>query len=411
MKHFLLFPLLVVLLGGVSAVSAEDWPQWHGPRRDAKSSETGLLKVWPEEGPKLLLTINGLGRGFSSPAIVGDRIYATGLIDEEQHIFCFDMEGNKKWEATNGPGWVKNFSGTRSTPTVDGDTLYTFSGFGRVAAFDIRSGEELWHVDSVEQFGGVVPEHHGYTESVVVDGNHVIYMPGGPDACFAALDKKTGETVWTSRGVSDRASHASAAVFTHDGIRQVASMTAKSLVAVSVEDGRFLWKYDRPAMQSDPPQNMMIPIYLDGVVFAASGNQWGGGAARLKREGATMTATQIWETLDMSNFHGGCLLADGYIYGNHEYSWNCLDFETGKLMYSEKGIGNGSIMYADGMLYCLGEKGEMALVETNPKEHRVVSSFLIPDAGPETWAHPAISSGKLFIRRHDNLHIYDVRQN
>ncbi len=414
MKHPCL-ALLVYIFAFCFAANAmaEDWPQWHGPRRDACSREKGLLKEWPEGGPRRLLTINEVGVGFSTPVIVKNRIYIAGRINKDLHIFCFDMKGNKIWDVTNGEEYFKAYPASRGTPTIDDGVLYSLSGLGRLAAFDTRNGKELWNHNVLEEFKGK-NVYHGLAESVLVDGDKVICTPGGSDACLAAFNKKTGKLIWTSKGFSDNASYASALAFTHEGLRQIANMTMLSMVGVAAQDGRPLWRYDRPAMHNKDAQNTLIPIYKDGVIFGASGWGHGGGAARLHNvkttTGTVIRVEPIWETKDMDCDTGGYVLVDGYIYGNNKNGWACIDFKTGKTMYNVKGIGKGSVTYADGMLYCLAEAdGTAALVKADPREYKIVSSFKIPKASAQTWTHPVICNGRLYLRGVDQVLVYDIK--
>jgi outer membrane protein assembly factor BamB len=401
---------------GLPAVvaGAEDWPQWRGMNRDGKSPETGLLKPWPPEGPKLLLTIGGIGQGWSSPAVVGGRIYITGLFREKArrdlHAFCFEKDGTKVWEVSVGPEWEKSNPGSKSMPAVDGDLLYVITGRGRVAALEKDTGRELWAVELTERFKAPVPQH-GFTGAVLVDGDKVVCVAGASDACIVALNKKTGETVWTSKGLSDPAHYSSPIVFDFEGVRQYAVLTSKGVVSVKAEDGTLLWRYDRPACKTNA--NVPTPVYADGYVFCASGYGNGGGAAKLEMKDGKLTATQAWETKNMDCHHGGYVVVDGCIYGNHARGWACLDLKTGQKKFIVQpakgtGVGKGSVTYADGMLYTLGEDGTMGLVEAKPDEYRLVSTFRIPNAGADTWAHPVISSGRLFLRRADKLFVYSI---
>ena len=391
---------------------ADDWPQFHGIKRDAKSAETGLLKSWPEGGPKLLVTISDLGLGYSAPSVVGGKIYVTAEIGSDLILFCFDMNGTKLWEIKHGPAFTGQHPGARSAPTIEGNRLYLFSGVGLLAAYDLDTRQKIWEVDTVKEFGGRVPTW-AYAESVLIDGNNVICTPGGPEAFMVALNKNTHETVWKAKtdNPEESASYSSPCLFEWGGVRQISVLTNYSMVGVAADDGRFLWRYDRPSNTAYGGINPSTPLFVDGVIFAASGYGRGGGAAKLIAKDGRFEVQQVWETTEMKAQHGGYVYVDGYIYGNNDAAgWTCIKLDTGDIAYQAKGVGKGSITYADGMLYTLSENGKMGLVPATPKEHKVVSEFMIPNAGPESWPHPVISDGKLFLRHHDKLFIYDIKE-
>ena len=410
------FTLLACLCLVVEA-HAGDWPQWHGPRRDSICTETGLLRQWPAGGPPLLRTIDGMGMGWSSPVVVEQRIYITGAVDGRLKVRCFGATGERIWEADNGLEFTGRFPGARATPTVDGAMLYVVSGVGRLAALRIEDGSEQWSVEITRRFRTSVPKY-GFAECLLVDDGKVYCTPGGPDAAVAALDKHTGETVWASRGLSHGAAYSHPIAFDCGGIRQIATLTAKSMVGLSADTGRLLWQYDRPC--NERGNVIATPVYRDGRVFGASGYDCGGGAARLVEAEGQWRAEQIWDTTAMRAQHGGYVLVEGYLYGNDDAKgWCCLDFNTGVHQWTERGVGKGSILYADGMLYCFSERGTMGLAAATPREHTLVGRFDLPDVAERSewgqtdrfsWAHPVISDGLLYLRSMNRLYVYNVRK-
>jgi len=379
------------------------WPQWRGPNRDGVSTETGLLKQWPDGGPKLLWTARGCGRGFSTVSIANGLIYTTGDTGAECLVIALDLGGKLKWKTPIGKAWTKEYPGARTIPTVNGGRAYALSGHGELICLDARTGERIWWRNVVKDFGGEVIRW-GLAESVLVNANRLICTPGGKDACMAALDKKTGNTLWTSKGASEPAAHASPIVFEFGGIRQVVNLTSNGLIAVKAETGEVLWRY----RQRSANWNVPTPIYSKGGVFTTSAC-FHGGKVNVAVEGNAITATEAWKTSQMHSEHGGVVLVDGCLYGNHKKGWSCIDFDTGKLMYHARGIGKGSLTYADGMLYCLNERGTMALVDAIPKAYSLVSQFKIPRGGRgPTWAHPVVCGGRLYIRHGDYLHAFDI---
>jgi outer membrane protein assembly factor BamB len=398
---------------------AADWPQFRGPNRDGKSPETGLLKRWPEAGPSLVRTISGVGGGFSSPVIAGERIYITGKVGDDLKIFCFDGSGNKIWERTYAPAFSERnaphspYPGARATPTIDGDMIYLLGGLGRLTAYHTSNGEPVWTVDVVGELGGRVPPW-GYAESALIDGDKLICTPGGEKtATFAALDKKTGRVLWRSTDVTERAEYASPILVEYNNVRQIVTMSRGGLLAVSPENGGLIWRYNRIANMTTPEgttAHCNSPAYGDGYVFEATSYHTRGGCAVALQPTATgLKATLAWESSKLNCEHGGYVIIDGYLFMNQGVGWSCVELKTGEERWSGRGPGKGSIIYADGMLYCLGENGKMALVEASPEEFKLVSTFDLPMREGPCWTHPVIAGGKLYLRWNDNLYVYDIR--
>jgi outer membrane protein assembly factor BamB len=410
-----------VLAAFASAAEPEsDWPQFRGPKRDGKSLETGLLKKWPEAGPKLLRTIGGIGAGFSSPVISGERLYVTGKFGDDLKILSFDLSGAKLWEKTHGPAFLERhaphtpYPGARAAPTVNEGMIYLLGCLGRLTAYRTSDGEPVWSVDVVKELGGRVPPW-GYTESVLIDGDKLICTPGGEKTgTFAALDKKTGQVLWQSKGVTARAEYGSPILVEYSNVRQIVTMSRSGLVAVSPENGRFLWQYNRVAKLGTPETTTAhgnSPVYADGYVFeATSYHTRGGCAVRLEPATTGLKAGPAWESSKLNCEHGGYVVVDGHIYMNQSNGWSCLELKSGKEKWSGRGPGKGSIIYADGMLYCLGENGTMGLIEASLAALTMVSSFNLPKGEGPSWTHPVISNGKLYLRWNDRLYVYDIKE-
>jgi len=398
---------------------AAGWPQFRGPNRDGKSPETGLLKQWPAAGPRLIGTISGVGGGFSSPVIAGERIYITGKVGDDLKIFCFDGSGRKIWERPHARAFSEANAphsphpGARATPTIDGDMIYLLGGLGRLRAYRTSNGEPIWSVDVVGELGGRVPPW-GYAESVLIDGHKLICTPGGEQTgTFAALNKRTGRVLWRSTDVTERAEYASPILVEYNNVRQVVTMTRGGLVAVSPENGKLIWRYDRVASMGTPETTTAhcnSPAYADGYVFeATSYHTRGGCAVALKPTATGLEAELAWESSKLNCEHGGYVIIDGYLYPNQGVGWSCVELKTGEERWPGRGPGKGSVVYADGMLYCLGEKGKMGLIEASPEEFKLVSMFELPTGEGPSWTHPVISDGKLYLRWEDNLYVYDIK--
>lgn len=403
------FSAALLLLLAASRAAAADWPQFHGPRRDNISTETGLLQSWPEGGPRLLWTASGLGRGFSTVAIANGLIYTTGNVGDKTLITALGLDGKVRWRGPNGPAYKRSHPGTRSTPTIDGDRLYHENADGDLVCMDAGTGEVIWHVNILVKFKGR-NSTWALAESLLIDGKKVICTPGGAEIGLVALDKMTGETIWTCRGTGDKPGYCSPILAEYKGARVIVTLMAKSVVAVDADTGKLLWKLPQ---KTPYDENIMSPIYHDGCVFVST-RTTGSKLLRLVVEQGRVGVEQVWQTRKMDIQHEHAALLDGHIYGAcHSAAgvpWAVLDWKTGKRTYGGKGIGRASLTYADGHLYLLNHGGQVALVRPVPDRFDLVSTFRIPRKGRgPAWAHPVVCGGRLYIRHGDFLYCYDVK--
>jgi len=396
-------------------VQDANWPQWRGPARDGVSRETGLLKQWPEGGPTLLWTASGCGQGFSSVAIADGLIYTAGNFDNDTFVLALDLNGKLKWKSLNGQKWsvppsrtwAAGYGGTRSTPTVNDGLVYHLSELGRLVAFDAKTGKEAWAIDITQEFGAKVP-NWGYCESALIDGDNLICYPGGPKGYMVALDKKTGKTVWANTTIGVTAAYSSTILAEDRGVRQIITLTSVAVLSVDAGTGKLLWRSEHITTHNN---NVNTPIYHNGFVFVSSGYKHGTDALKLTFAGKDVSVEKAWASKDFDNLHEGVILLDGYLYGDgdRKNQWFCVDVKTGEQMYSEKGVGDGSLTAADGMLYCLNDKGTMALVTASPEGFEIVSQFQVPKAARgKYWTHPVVCGKRLYIRHGENLYVYDV---
>ena len=397
---FLVLPALALPAAGA------DWPQFRGPNRDGTSPETGLLPSWPDGGPPRVAALEGVGEGFSSPAVADGRVFVTGRVKDSTHVFCFDTSGERLWQTACGPEFTSMWPGSRSTPTCDDGRLYVLTGKGRLAALAAADGRQLWTIDLLKWFRAKLPMY-GVAESVLVVGDLLVCLPGAPEAFAVALDKRTGRAVWAAKGVEGPIGYASAIVADHGGVRQIIALTNRGLVGLRAADGALLWQHAE-GFGGLLAENVLTPIFAGGIVFGDGGHYGGGAAVRLQVQGAEVVPTLLWKKSAGSTHLGGYVERGGHLYGETGRGWSCVELATGTVRYKTREIRRAATLWADGRFYCLGEKGTMHLVEADPAAHRVVGEFEIPDAGSQTWAYPAISGGRLFIRRRDTVHVYDI---
>jgi len=390
-----------------------EWPRFHGPNRDNKSAETGLLTAWPPGGPKLLWTASRVGKGYSSVTLAGGRIYTAGIVRKRTYVVALDLDGKPAWQKLNGRSWqstmrhAMSYDGARSTPTCDDGRVYHLGESGRLAAFDARTGREIWAADLFRQFDAKVAKY-GLAESVLIDGDRVIASPGGARGYMVCLEKATGKLVWANTRIKGSVGYCSPLLARFGGFRQILSMSSTELFGLDADTGKLLWSVAHGNRRENSATD---PIFHNGHVFASTGYGKGSLVVRLRRVADGIEAETVWSSRLMDNHHGGVVRVDGHLYGaGHQAAgWFCLDFMTGKPAWNAGG--KGSLTWADGMLYCLDEKGTMSLVKATPDRFQVVSSFRLPSGGGGLyWAHPVVCGGRLYVRHAEKLFAYDIRK-
>ncbi len=398
----------MILFLGVAALAQTggEWPQWRGANRDGISKETGLLKQWPAEGPPLVWKATGAGRGYSSFAITNGRLYTMGLRNEREHIIAFDTTtGKEVWGSAHGGAFRNDRGdGPRGTPTVEGDRLYALGGNGDLSCLDARTGRILWTLNVLKKFGASNITW-GISESPLVIGDKVLVNAGGPNASIVALNKKDGSLIWKSQ--SDQAGYSSAITLEAGGTTQVVFFTSSRAVGLDLRDGRLLWEYARPA---NNVANAATPIARANRIFFSSDYGTGGGLVEIKAGDKGLTAQEIYFTKDMRNHHSSSVLVGDYLYGFSSSILTAMRFDTGEIAWRDRSVGKGSLVYADGHLYCLSENGVVGLVEATPAGYREKGRFRITQDSLPTWTHPVVAGGRLYLRDQDTIYAYDVRQ-
>lgn len=450
-----------VLLAGASPAAEPDWKQWRGPNRDGKSTDTGLLKSWPRNGPPKLWEVKGLGNGYSSVTLDGGLVYITGRkphadekIEYERptaHIWQLKGQGfyvsaidaatgevkqskdvaNAYYEKIHTDGSVENLSykGTRASITIDKDRLYVATGMGEIMCLKKDTFERIWtrKVQEEEFDSGIVGHGWGYCESVLVHEDKVIYCTGGEKTFMIALDKMTGKTLWKSPP-NGQSQYGSTIFGDVGGVPMLVNGSRVGLMGVHAKTGSELWRYE---FAKGNTANCNTPIYSDGFVFWPCGYGKGGICLKMTSNGQQVAAGKAWETEDADCHHGGMILHEGYLYGNNRNGFVCIDFKTGKTMWDTNALAEdaekipkGSVCWADGMFYVFAEKaGEMFLCECTPKGFAIKGRFFAEgfedksgwtkeyerSMGP-SWAHPVVAGGRLYLRHFDKVYCFDVRK-
>ncbi len=438
MKTRYLLVTALLLAASIPAL-ALDWPQWRGPDRTGVSKETGLLKDWPKEGPKLEWKYAGLGLGFSTMAVVGDRLYALGALDEVEYVIALDVKNGKPaeaWKAKLGP--IFTFKGNiwgdgpRGTPTVDGKHVYALGGQGELVCVETDKGQEVWRKNLIEDLGGEMMSWWGYSESPLIDGDLLICTPGGDKGTLAALDKKTGKVIWRSTEMKNKAPYSSVVVSEAGGVRQYVQTSFATdpeggmVFGARAKDGKLLWQANM--FSGESLAIAPTPVVRGDLVYVTAG--YGGGCHLFKLTPADgkftpeeqYTSKRIQKSV--KNTHGGVVLVGDHIYGHSEgLGWVCQDFKTGKVVWSDRNqleCKSGGVTAADGMLYLYSDEGGMALLTATSTGWDEHGTFEIPEKSkvPETrrtssaakiWTQPVIANGRLYLRDQELLFCYDIR--
>ena len=404
------------------SLQAEDWPGFRNAGRTGASSETGLQQTWEGQQPRLLWSTEGIGGGFASVSIVGNRIFTTGNFADGQGAVCVAADsGRELWKTTITDVVPKHsYEGSRSTPTVDGDRLYLVTSDGQLACLQTADGKIVWKREFKKEFGGQMMSGWGYSEPPLVDGDRLICTPGGKNAMLVALDKLTGEEIWRcavpefNRGRG--AGYASVVISNGGGVKQYIQVIGQGVIGVRADDGQFLWGYGRVA---NGTANIPTPLVDGDYVFASTG--YGTGAALLKLEATAegVEAEEIYfkEGKELQNHHGGMVLHNGYVYLGHQHNNGfpmCVEMKTGEVAWggNVRGPGSGSaaVIYADGNLIFRYQNGLLAMIEATPREYKLKGTWMPEYTKTPSWAHPAIADGKLYLREQDRLMCYDLRK-
>jgi outer membrane protein assembly factor BamB len=396
--------------------------QWRGPERNGIYPETGLLAIWPDNGPELLWSAEDIGKGYSSAVSDGKTVFVTGMKGKSDYLTALDLSGKVLWQTEFGVAWTGSFPESRCTPTVEGDNVYVLSGSGVIACINALDGKIKWTFDGVKKFDGEYGDW-GVCESLLILDEKLFYSPAGKKTTVVALNKNTGETIWMSESLNDKSAYVSPLLIHYGNKNIVVNVLNDHLIGVDAEFGKILWKFDYGNFSPEeglkiwpgaPHTNTITPLFSDEMLYITGGYNHVGIMFKLSEDASSIEKTWTDTTLDCH--HGGVVLVDGNIYGSNWFdnsrgNWCSVDWKTGKMNYEKNWFTKGSIIYADGMLYCYEEKnGNFGLVKPDPQQFQVISSFKVPMGKGPHWAHPTIKDGILYIRHGEALMAYDIRK-
>lgn len=406
--------IFLIFITTVNLTIAQKISEWREDNRTGVSSEKGLLKSWPENGPALLWSNEDLPSGFSSVTFGNNSVYITGISDNKDILVSMDTTGKIKWKAPYGRSWNGSYPETRCTPTVEGNKVYVSSGYGDLACIDAINGSIIWSLKASETNKGTYGPW-GIAESLIVDGNRLYFTPGGPETMMIALDKNTGKLLWKSASLNDNPAYVSPLLVNYSGRKFIVNVSASYVFAVDPTSGKIIWKVKHLDINPDKAEviKCVTPLYKDGMIYITGG--YDHGAFMLKLTDGGNNVTVAWKDNVLDVHHGGVVLLNGYIYGsnwlsNSDGNWCCIDWNTGAKKYEEHWKCKGSIIAADDMLYIYDERsGNVGLVKPDPSKFNLVSSFRITKGSGPYWAHPVIHNKKLYMRHGKVLRVYNIK--
>ncbi len=376
--------------------------QFRGEGRDGIYFETELLKEWPVEGPEEILLIENIGNGYGFPIVTDDKIYISGAVDSIALLFCFDLGGRVIWKTEFGEEWIVNFPGSRSAPTLFDGMIYIGSGMGNLYCFDANTGEIIWHKDLKEDFEGILPRF-GHAEAAQVDGDKIYWVPGGEKHNVVALNRFTGDLIWTNPGFSERSAYNSSELIELSDRKLLVVFSAYQLMAFDTESGELLWNHE----QDNTPLEKRSPgigdthcntiLYDSGYIYYAAGDGNCGVKLALSEDGSEVS--EVWRNAGFDSYMGGIVKIDNYLYGGvtRRRELCAVEVSTGQLTDSLK-VGSGALIAADDMLYYYSQRGYLKLLAYEQGKITEISSFKITRGTKEHFSHPVIHNGILYQR-------------
>ena len=389
------------------SVFSQELVQWRGSERNGIYNESGLLKEWPAEGPKLNWSIEGLGQGFTSVTVLNNKMYTTGIVEGKGYLFCIGTDGKLIWKKEYGKDWTDSYPGTRTTLVFKKNKLYLATAYGEALCLDATTGNKIWSVDMATKYGSRTPKW-GIVEAPVILDEKVFFTPGGTDVSIIALNINTGAEIWKSKATGDASAYCSPLLIDHKGKKILVTSLTNNIVGINTSNGELLWNVSQKNIYSIHPNT---PLYKDGFVYSLTGYKTGGVMFKIADDGKSVT--ELWRNTTLDSQMGGAVWIGDYLIGSgqsSDRSWQALDAKTGNVVFKSAEIGKGVVIYADGLLYCYADNGEMGILEIDNNSFKLKSKFRILLGTEQHWAHPVIDKGILYIRHGNTLMAYNIKK-
>jgi outer membrane protein assembly factor BamB len=417
-KAWRLLPAAVCALGlfATGPSHGGDWPQFQGPDRNAVSPETGLNWDWKGSPPKVLWKVP-LGSGYSSLAIIGDRLYTTAKRGNRDFVVCLDAkDGREAWSYDAAPTYLdkqRQGAGPRATPVLHDGKLYCLFGMGELICLT-ADGKRIWEVNIFRDTGARSQAgefyYWGVSFSPLVEGDLVIVQPGGTKGnSVAAYHRETGKRVWMAG--DDPLGYASPIAITVDKQRIIVCPTGRSILGLDPTKGTVLWRY---AFGNQFNATGATPVWKDNVLFVSAA--YGAGSAALELTPSTdrWRVRAIWQgNKNLQSLFATPIVLDGQVYACHgdlsAFQLRCLDLKTGKESWSERVSERYSLLGVDKHLLVWGERGSLIALNATPDAFTVVGE--LPNLLTyKSWAMPALADGRLYLRDEKQALCLDLRR-
>lgn len=404
MKTKLLFTIISLSL--LQLVNAQEVTKWRGDQNSGLYTVKNLLSVWPADGPQMLWSTDGLGKGFSAPAFTNGKIYVNGMVEGQAVLFVLDPNGKVLQQFKYGKEFEESYPGCRSTPTIAGDMAYLLTGNGRLVCLNLKTGTEVWVKELFSQMDGANITW-GITEALQIDGDNLYCTPGGKTNNVVKCNRHTGEVIWNCQGLGELSAYCSPLLVKLPARQLLVTHTAAHVLGIDASNGKLLWSFGHPNQYSVHPNT---PIYSDGRLFVFSGYGQGGEMLKLSPDGSAVS--QEWAIKGFDSRMGGAVLLNGYLYGSGDTdrSWQCINWKTGEQKYKSTVVGKGVTIAVNNQLIGYSEKGELFLANATPTEFALVSKTKVALGSEQHWAHPVVSNGILYVRHGNTLIAYKISE-
>lgn len=392
-------------------VSPGDWPAFRGAERDGVVRDQTIRTDWKKNPPELLWK-HPVGAGWSSFCVIGDRAFTQEQRGEQETVVCYDVvTGKQIWVYSDPVRFSETLGGVgpRATPSFHAGYLYTMGGTGILNCLNAGTGELVWSHDLLKD-GDLKNLEWGMAGSPLIWENLVIVNQGlqksgskAEDQSLIAFDRLTGEKVWS--GGTRKSSYSAPQFAVLNGTPQVLVFHSKGLEGFALADGTPLWFF---SWTNQPGINAAQPIVVDDhSLFLGTG--YGKGSARISISPSVKSDANViqdWKSQSMKLKFNSAVKWDGFVYGLDEGVLTCLNLETGKRNWKRGRYGYGQMLLVGSHLLIMAEDGHVELVKADPEKYEQVAEFQAIEG--QTWNHPALAGGKLFVRNSEEAACYDL---